>query len=550
MDMKTTEAHAQSPTIRLVLTVAAVLMSVCALNRAAAAEPNLEDQIKQTEEWVAAANKLREKLYNDPDRPTYHFMPREAWMNDINGCIFWKGRYHIFYQYNPEGAYWKLIQWGHASSVDLVHWVHHPVVMATDPDGPDRGGVYSGGAFLTKEGVPAFIYHGRPDGTCIATANDDMLIKWTKHPANPVIKVPRKGEPGYGKYIVYDPCAWLYKGTYYALIGNRVAGGGKGDTTYLFKSQDMVNWEFVCRFYESKRQWTHEHDDCAVPDFFPLADKWMLLFTSHLSGTQYYLGTWEGREFNPESHGWMHWPGGLMGGPRTMLDDKGRRLFFDWIREVRGRQRERASAWSGVMTLPRIISLRTDGTLGIEPVPEIEVLRYNERSYENIQIGGLPCVLADPGGDTIEIALEIELRDATEFGITVRRAPEAVEQTTIACAPSEKTLKVVVEKSSLDESIKYKYYRSGGATRELLPRDKWYVKAQEAPFELADAENLKLRVFLDKSVIEVFANGRLCITQRIHPTRPDSKGLALFSRGGKVMVKSLKVWDMAPANSY
>jgi beta-fructofuranosidase len=549
--MKTTNAQAKNPTIRLVLTAAAVLICAGALRRTHAAEPNLEDEIKQTEQWVAAANKLRERLYNDPDHPTYHFMPREAWMNDINGCIFWKGRYHIFYQYNPEGAYWKLIQWGHASSTDLVHWVHHPVVMATDPKGPDREGVYSGGAFFTKEGVPAFIYHGRPDGTCIATADDDMLIKWTKHPANPVIKVPRKGDPGYGKYIVYDPCAWLYKGTYYALVGNRVAGGGKGDTTYLFKSQDLVNWQFVCRFYESKREWTHKQDDCAVPDFFPMADKWMLLFTSHLSGTQYYLGTWQGRQFTPESHGWMHWPGGHMGGPRTMLDGKGRRLFFDWIREVRGRERERASGWSGLMTLPRILSLRTDGTLAIEPVPEIEVLRYNRRTYENILIGGgPPCVLADPGGDTIEIEMEIEPRDAAEFGIAVRRAPDGVEKTTIACIPSEKTLKVVVAESSLDESIKYRHYRSGGATRELLPEDKWYVKAQKAPFELADGENLKLRVFLDKSVIEVFANGQECITQRIHPTRPDSMALALFSRGGEIMVKSLKVWDMAPANSY
>ena len=550
--METREAQAESPTIRLVLTCAAVLMSVGASRCAVAADPNLEDELKQTEEWIAAANKLREKLYNDPDRPTYHFMPREAWMNDINGCIFWKGRYHIFYQYNPEGAYWKLIQWGHASSVDLVHWVHHPVGMATDPNGPDREGVYSGGAFLTKKGVPAFIYHGRPDGTCIATADDDMLIKWTKHPANPVIKVPGKGEPGYGKYIVYDPCAWLYKGIYYALVGNRAAGRlPKGDTTFLFRSQDLVNWEFLCTFYKSRRCWTHLRDDCAVPDFFPMGDKWMLLFTSHLTGTQYYIGPWQGRQFTPESRGWMHWPGGHMGGPRSMLDGKGRRLFFDWIREVRGGTRERASGWSGVMTLPRILSLRTDGTLAIEPVPEIEVLRYNGRTYENIEIGGgPPCVLADPGGDSLEIALEIEPRNAAEFGITVRRAPDEVEQTTIACVPSERTLKIVVEKSSLDENIKYRYYRSGGATRELLPKDKWLVKAQEAPLELAPTENLKLRVFLDKSVLEVFANGRQCITQRIHPTRPDSKGLALFSRGGKVMVKSLKVWDMAPANSY
>ena len=375
--------------VDVTICIAAIILLVlgCCGN-SEAAEENLQDQIKETEGWIASANKLRDKLYNDPHRPTYHFMPREAWMNDINGCIFWKGRYHIFYQSNPEGAYWKLIQWGHASSTDLVNWVHHPIVMATDPDGPDHGGVYSGGAFVTKEGVPAFIYHGRPDGTCIATADDDLLIKWTKHPKNPVIKVPRQGDPGYGKYIVYDPCAWLWKGTYYALIGNYFPGqrGVTGDTTFLFKSQDLVDWDYVCQFYESKREWTGAGDDCAVPDFYRLGDKWMLLFTSHLTGTQYYLGTWGGEKFTPETHGWMHWPGGHMGGPRTMLDGKGRRLFFEWIREMRGRNRQRASGWSGVTSLPRILSLRKDGTLGIEPVPEIEVLRYNRRTHRNITL--------------------------------------------------------------------------------------------------------------------------------------------------------------------
>ena len=76
------------------------------------------------------------------------------------------------------------------------------------------------------------------------------------------------------------------------------------------------------------------------------------------------------------------------------------------------------------------------------------------------------------------------------------------------------------------------------------------MKAQEAPFELRDGERLKLRIFVDRSVLEVFANGRQCITQRIHPTRSDSLGVALFSRGGGANVLSLDAWEMAPANSY
>jgi beta-fructofuranosidase len=120
------------------------------------------------------------------------------------------------------------------------------------------------------------------------------------------------------------------------------------------------------------------------------------------------------------------------------------------------------------------------------------------------------------------------------------------EQTAIAYTPDEKSLKVYVNKSSLDESIRYYYYRNHSAL-DRLPESERIVKAQEAPFELNAGETLKLRIFLDRSVLEVFANGRQCITQRIYPTRSDSLGVVLFSQGGSVKVKSFKVWDMAPA---
>ncbi|MDE0681884.1 MAG: glycoside hydrolase family 32 protein, partial [Candidatus Poribacteria bacterium] len=161
--------------------------------------------IEKTEALIYSRRVLDGMYENDPYQPRYHFTPPFGWMNDINGSIFWKGRYHIFYQHNPEGGYWKWMQWGHASSVDLVHWVHHPIALTPDLDGPDRGGCFSGGAFVNLEGVPTFIYHGIPDGTCIATSHDDLLITWDKHPANPVIPVPKPGEKGHGEYIVFDP---------------------------------------------------------------------------------------------------------------------------------------------------------------------------------------------------------------------------------------------------------------------------------------------------------------------------------------------------------
>lgn len=508
---------------------------------------SFETEIASKEELIARARELREEFQNDPHRPRYHFMPPWAWMNDINGALFWKGRYHIFYQHNPEGGYWKWMQWGHASSVDLVHWIHHPIALTPTLDGPDRDGCFSGGAFVNKEGAPTFIYHGVPEGTCIATSRDDMLIHWTKHPANPVIRVPKSGEAGYGKYIVYDPCAWVDGDIYYALIGNRVPGTA-GDGTSLFRSLDLIHWEYVGPFYQSERRWTEADEDCAVPDFFPLQDKYMLLFCSHLQGTQYYIGRLENERYYPEIHGWMSWPGGLLGGPRTLLDAKGRRIFFDWIRDLRGVDRERASGWSGVMTLPRILSLAEDGTLCIEPAPELEVLRMNFRIRRGIQLGAdSELVVDEVRGDCLELAVEMEPAGAQEFGVKVRCSPDGSEQTAILFDASFGKLKIDTSRSTLDKEIRYAYYRSAEALKRL-PEEARYVEAQEAPFDLAAGETLKLRIFLDRSVIEVFANNRQCITQHIYPTRPDSIGVALLSRGGSVNIKSFKAWDIAPAH--
>ena len=508
---------------------------------------SLEGEIEVTEGLIACARRLRERFREDPHRPAYHFVAPAAWMNDINGAIFWRGRYHIFYQHNPEGAYWKLMQWGHASSVDLVHWEHHPIALTPTPDGPDREGCFSGSAFLSKEGVPTIIYYGVPDGVCIATSEDDLLKYWTKHPSNPVIPQPEPGDPDFGTYSIHDPCAWLAGDTYYAVV-NRRDPDGRGDGAFLFKSKNLARWEYRGLFYESNRRWTEAEEDCAVPDFFPVGSEYMLLFCSHLQGTQYYLGCLQNERFVVRKHNRMSWPGGQLGGPRTLLAPDGGRVFFDWIRELRDTDVERASGWSGVMTLPRILSLGEDGTLCIEPAPQLEVLRMNAVTHHDIHLApDSTLTIADVRGDCLELATEMFPAGGQQFGIKVRCVPDGSELTAVFFDASCNALKVDISKSTLDQSIRYPYYRNVRSL-ERLPEAARFVGAQEAPFELGVGEALKLRVFLDRSVLEVFANNRQCITQRIYPVRPDSLGVALFSLGGSTDVRSFEAWHMAPTH--
>ena len=100
----------------------------------------------------------------------------------------------------------------------------------------------------------------------------------------------------------HDPCAWLQGKTYYAAVNKRKPEGD-GDAAFLFKSQDLRHWDYVHSFYRSQRRWTEGDEDCAVPDFFPLGDRHMLLFCSLVQGTQYYIGHLENETFYPALHG-------------------------------------------------------------------------------------------------------------------------------------------------------------------------------------------------------------------------------------------------------
>jgi beta-fructofuranosidase len=179
-----------------------------------------------------------------------------------------------------------------------------------------------------------------------------------------------------------------------------------------------------------------------------------------------------------------------------------------------------------------------------------DVLRLNHRKRKNIRLEpDSQLKLDDVQGDCLELAVEFKPKDAREFGVKVRCSPDGAEETAVVCERAAKKLKIDTSKSTLDERIKYIYYRHRGAL-DRLPEEKRIVKAQEAPFELRKRETLKLRIFLDRSGVEVFANGRQCVTGRIYPTHTDSLGVVLSSRGGSVKVRSVEAWDMAPANSY
>jgi len=199
--------------------------------------------------------------------PIYHVtaLPDEgiAAPYDANGCIYWKGKYHLMYIFqSPDSRHC----WGHLASPDLIHWTYLPTALEPMPGDPDRG-IFSGNAFVNTDGVPMLCWFGIDAGVCVATARDDDLIEWEKHPSNPLIPVPKEGEPGYGVYTVWDPYLWLEGDTYMCLLGGNRLPMDR-DTLYLCTSPDLVTWTPVGPFYEGDPAWRRPDEDCSCPDFF------------------------------------------------------------------------------------------------------------------------------------------------------------------------------------------------------------------------------------------------------------------------------------------
>jgi sucrose-6-phosphate hydrolase SacC (GH32 family) len=445
---------------------------------------------------------------------------------DPNGAIHWQGQYHLGYIFQDERGHC----WGHASSIDLLHWRFHPAMLAPNPGDVDRG-IFSGNAFVDRDGRAVALYHGVGAGNCIATSTDADLKTWHKLPSNPIVPIPRQGDEGFGIYESWDPHGWFENDTYYAVFG--------GHKPTVFRAKELDDWSYVGPLLDRDLPGVDEDEDISCPDLFRLGDKHILLCISHRRGCRYYIGHFDGTQFHAESHHRMNWPGGTCFAPESLLDAQGRRIFWAWVLDRRPVDMAMASGWSGVMTLPRVLTLDAAGVLGIRPPAELTDLRYGGHSQRGFAIGPKLQTLPGLAGDCMELAMQVQEATSQTITLEVRRSPAGEETTAITYDHARGTLSIDVSRSTLDPRITYDTYCMRGGDHN--PR----VTVQEAPFQLREGEPLRLRVFLDASILEVFANDRQCLTQRIYPSRPDSMGVALRS-GEPIRISSITGWSMRP----
>ena len=471
----------------------------------------------ESDQLAMTIRTFREKLLSDPARPGYHFVMPEgiATPFDPNGAIYWKGRYHLFYIFQDRRSGKKQDHWGHVSSTDLFHWRHHPSGLLD--------GMYSGNCFLNKDGVPTICYHQVKQGNAIAVALDDELNTWQKLPSNPITPATSEGDEYHGRYRSWDPYGWFDGDTYYAIFGGKTPG--------IAKASDLEGeWQYVGDLFAHGVNGVPLDEDVSCADFFRLGNKDVLLCISHTMGCRYYIGEWRDEQFYPESHAQMSWTDNLFFAPESLLDDKGRRIMWAWLMDYREFGVRFDQGWSGTMSLPRILSLDDSGNMLIDLPEEIEALRYDEFSKQDFTIASdEDLLIGDVSGNSLELFVEMESASALEFGVKVCVSPDAEEETVVSYNPVDGQLVIDTTKSGPED-------RANGI--------------EAGPFRLRDNERLQMRVFIDKSVIEVFANRRQAVVRRIYPVQPESIGVRLFSKTGSARVHKLSAWKISPSNPY
>lgn len=444
----------------------------------------------------------------DAGPPIFHVTAPAQWINDPNGPIFHKGFYHLFYQLHPfsDGSGPKY--WGHVRSPDLAHWEHLPIALA--PSG-ERGEaeVWSGCCAVTGAGQPVIFYTSIAAGKSAlehaeqwAATSDDDLLHWQKLPANPVLSEAAHG--GTKIYDWRDPFIFQESGRTFMVLGgslNRSEGGQAVVVIYEAANTGLTNWTYRGVLFQHPDK---EARTAECPNFFRVGDRWVLLVSPY-GRVQYFIG-----DFDPDTGRFQAQSRGLLDhganyyAPNTMLIPDGRRLVWGWVKDFPG-----GRGWNGCLSLPRELSVTRDGELRQRPAPQLERLRGARVGWRNILLEDARRTLSLPATNALEILVEASLAATAQFELAIQGA-----------TPQQRV------------TVRY-----DGAELDLM--------GIKAPLKLKDGErSLQLRIFMDRSVLELFANETVCLTKTIAPLDASGLRLELNAKAGKVQVRRIQAWPM------
>ena len=315
-------------------------------------------------------------------RQGIHLAAPIGWMNDPNGFVYYKGEYHLFYQFYPYDSVWGPMHWGHAKSKDLIHWEDLPVALAPTEE-YELDGCFSGSA-IVKDGKLCLLYTGhydregvRREVQCLATSTDG--IHFDKHPDNPLIDERQLGNYGDSQDF-RDPKVLERDGLYYTVLATKTPN--ELGRILMFKSEDLLTWDFYSVVLEGE---AHQGIMWECPDLFHLDGKDVLIMSpiemkqeghayANLSSTVAFIGEmdWETGKLSVENYHEID--GGLdFYAPQTCENEQGERIMVAWMQMWQRNfpTHDLGHGWAGSMTLPRKLHV-VDNYLCQEPVRGLE----------------------------------------------------------------------------------------------------------------------------------------------------------------------------------
>lgn len=439
-------------------------------------------------------------------RPRYHFTAPVSWMNDPNGLIYYKGWYHLFYQYNPKNCEWASMHWGHAVSKDMVHWKDMPIALKPDQvyDDHPEGGCFSGSA-VEKDGILYLFYSAtvKRDGQvrqtqCVAFSEDG--VHFQKYDKNPVIIKPSEAVSDDFR----DPKVFSAAGKWYMVVGGSVGGadtGGDGQI-FLYESEDLFHWSYKSVILKSEGRLGTMFE---CPDLFEIHGTWILTCSpmNHpqsnkalycIGEMDFSRGEYKIRKTGTLDAGFDYYA------PQTFLDRYGNRIMVAWqngwlwMPWCEGWGPTSIENWRGTFSIPRIVTLNDEEEICLNPVPALETLVQKKEVLKDVSISHEKYMISPDTPRSFRLQMTLNRKRIRSFYLEIGVLGKGDKATVISLDLIENIL-------SLDKSNSDLYGR-GRMNRVIA----------------GDEERLKLTILVDCSSVEVYAkDGRYCITSNVYP---------------------------------
>lgn len=502
---------------------------------------------------------LQNILGDDYTRTQFHGGPYQFWMNEPHAPVYYNGVYHLFYQANMTGSYWRNICWGHLVSPDMVNWkpVKEAITPTEDSVVPD--GVWSGGATLDKNGVPLLFFTAGNDSfrdTPGLISNQNIGVAWPADTSDPeltewvvgkelaLIQQQGQGRPGEFR----DPHIWKEGDTWCMLVcsGSTSSKGGTAllyttDTLELIGDHVEMDWQYKGPVYEMQNQSALYGTSWELPIILPVTNaagtitKYFFEISPAPASiadnkVYYWLGDFdlETGKFTPdeafagEPH-LLDYGANVFTGPSCLVDpNSGEIYMFSIMQDQRGAAEQGASGWAHTVGLARHIWLNDDGTdLMIEPIETLHTLEDKVWiDSKNVSLADANTALAAVTDDLLYIRIVADVSKAESFGITMLKGGKW-DETGFRYDVKEERINGYTENKG--EGAKSK------AVSGALPNENGTVT---------------MEIYIDRSLVEGFFNDYKAISIRAYPEQKDSKAIELFA-AGDVSITELYVASMS-----